>query len=133
MKVVFIGDVRVGKTAMLRSYGGETGLKPYKPTEIEAFAATYSGKEGEPSKTINITDVTGKTDLKPMRMLTLMDTDCIVICFALNDDTTLVRACSEWIDEAKKFAPKDTPLLLVGCKSDLRDIAECKGELKGIV
>ena len=68
-----------------------------------------------------------------MRMLTLIDIDCIVICFGLNDDTTLTRACTEWVDEAKKFGPKDTPLILCGCKSDLRDINECKGDVKGIV
>ncbi|THC89621.1 hypothetical protein EYZ11_010932 [Aspergillus tanneri] len=55
-----------------------------------------------------------------MRPLTYEGAHAIVLCFAVNDRTALDRIKENWIREIQYFCNK-TPIILVGCKTDLRE------------
>jgi Ras-related C3 botulinum toxin substrate 1 len=63
----------------------------------------------------------GQEDYKQARMLSYPQTDVFIICFSLVSPYSLEKVQSMWAPEIKKHCPR-TPYILVGMKSDLRDI-----------
>ena len=50
------------------------------------------------------------------------DAECVLICFAVNDKNSFYNVADKWIPEVKHFC--ESPILLVGLKSDLRQVDE---------
>ena len=103
-------------------------MPKYVPTEMEGFGAKVEGKgvfEGS-STIINIIDTSGSKELKPIRMLAAGDADCAILCFSLDDDMSLERACDFWLQEVRDVVP-GCPIILCGTKQDQREISIAKG------
>ncbi|KIL61334.1 hypothetical protein M378DRAFT_166983 [Amanita muscaria Koide BX008] len=49
-----------------------------------------------------------------------MNSHVILICFAVDDPTSLENASDKWICEVQQYCP-GIPIILLGCKMDLRD------------
>jgi small GTP-binding protein len=69
---------------------------------------------------LQIWDTAGQEDYKKLRPLSYPQTDVFIIAFSLTDSNTFDNVETSWVPEIKEHCP-NTPYILVGTKSDLRD------------
>ena len=66
-----------------------------------------------------IWDTSGSRDISTNRTLAFREADVFLLCYKISDPSSLFSAINHWVPELRQHAPA-TPLLLVGCASDLR-------------
>lgn len=64
--------------------------------------------------------IAGQEDYDRLRPLSYPATDVFLVCFAVNSYTSFQNVREKWSPEVKHHCP-NTPLMLVGMKSDLRE------------
>jgi len=74
--------------------------------------------------TIILWDSACGPDYDELRPRGYAQTHFFVLCFALNDLSTLANLNSKWLKEISPHIGEDTQLLLVGTKSDLRKLTD---------
>ncbi|KAB8606248.1 hypothetical protein FH972_025878 [Carpinus fangiana] len=89
----------------------------YVPTVFENYVADVEvdGKHVE----LALWDTAGQEDYDRLRPLSYPDSHVILICFAVDSPDSLDNVQEKWISEVLHFCPH-LPIILVGCKSDLR-------------
>ncbi len=65
-------------------------------------------------------DTAGQEDYDRLRPLSYPDSNVILICFAVDLPDSLDNVQEKWISEVLHFC-QSVPIILVGCKSDLRN------------
>ncbi|XP_065191714.1 rho-related GTP-binding protein Rho6-like [Sycon ciliatum] len=119
LKVAVIGDGTVGKTSLLYTFSSNVFPGEYLPTyDTDHFAAivTFNGEHYR----LLLWDSPGQDELfAPVRPLLFQQVDVILVCFAIDSPASLHNARYRWVPELKKVTP-DTPMIIVGTKSDLR-------------
>jgi len=122
IKISLVGDGTVGKTAMLMSYICQAFTQDYVPTMFDNFSAIET-VDGELVNVI-LWDTAAQEDYETIRTKTCFpDTHIFIICFSVVHPDSFLNVKQKWLEELKRAAP-DTPFILVGTKSDLRDDAE---------
>ena len=135
LKIVLVGDARVGKTwllarahelyATLRDDGCSFSHKPFDPT------LTYSGTSFVTCITnvdtadlgnyqTNIWDTGGSGLFNFLRPLAYICADVFMLCFDLTSRESFNNLTERWLPELRKYQPK-TPILIIGTKCDLLD------------
>ncbi|PPQ74150.1 hypothetical protein CVT26_007151 [Gymnopilus dilepis] len=134
-KLVIVGDGACGKTCLLIVFSKGTFPEVYVPTVFENYVADVEvdGKHVE----LALWDTAGQEDYDRLRPLSYPDSHVILICFAVDSPDSLdnvqekcvtrsaqlASACHvrmrEWISEVMHFCA-GLPIILVGCKKDLR-------------
>lgn len=124
-KVVIVGDGAVGKTCLLIVFAKGTFPEVYIPTVFEGHVQTISID----NKTVELAlwDTAGQEDYDRLRPLSYPDAHVIIIAFATDDPDSLQNT-TKWIDEVKHFC-HGLPVILVGCKKDLRQDRKTIAEL----
>ncbi|XP_069789387.1 rho-related GTP-binding protein RhoF [Narcine bancroftii] len=61
----------------------------------------------------------GQEDYDRLRPLSYQDTNVILICYDVTNPTSFENVRIKWAPEVNHFC-QDTPILLIGCKTDLR-------------
>ncbi|CAK9438770.1 uncharacterized protein LODBEIA_P29940 [Lodderomyces beijingensis] len=123
MKIVVVGDGAVGKSCLLISYSSNQFPEIYVPTIFENYVRTVMSPSG---KTIELAlwDTAGQEEYDRLRPLSYPDVDLLLICFALDNVTSLSNVKELWFPEVNHYCP-GIPIILVGTKSDLpSDIPE---------
>ncbi|CAI5757652.1 unnamed protein product [Candida verbasci] len=117
MKIVVVGDGAVGKSCLLVSYAESKFPEIYVPTVFENYVTIVQSPYG---KTIELAlwDTAGQEEYDRLRPLSYPDTDLILLCFSLNNLTSLQNVKDLWYPELNHFCP-DIPIILVGTKQDL--------------
>ena len=69
-------------------------------------------------------DTAGQEDYDRLRPLSYPDTDVVLMCFALNNPDSFDNILEKWTPEVKHYCPH-IPVILVGCKRDLRQVNIC--------
>src|SRR3990167_7154079 len=64
-------------------------------------------------------ETAGKEGYSRIRTLSYPKTDVLVVLFSVVDQPSFINVKARWFVEARKYCPQ-TPILLVGTKSDLR-------------
>ncbi|MCO5590084.1 hypothetical protein L7F22_044053 [Adiantum nelumboides] len=102
-KLVIVGDGACGKV--------------YVPTVFENYVADVEvdGKHVE----LALWDTAGQEDYDRLRPLSYPDSHVILICFAVDSPDSLDNVQEKWISEVLHFC-QNLPIILVGCKKDLR-------------
>ena len=118
LKAVIVGDGAVGKTALLWSYARNEFPDEYEPTVFDNYSCSIL-VNGEPI-TLTLWDTAGQEEYDRLRPMSYPNTDVFVVCFSLVNPTSLANAKMKWIPELRHYCP-DAKIVLVGCKSDLRD------------
>ena len=70
--------------------------------------------------TLNLFDTAGQTDFDKLRPLSYPRTDIFLVCYSVVSHTTFHNVREIWVPEINHFCP-DTPFLLVGTQTDLRE------------
>lgn len=117
MKIVVTGDGAVGKTCLLVSYTQNKFPEIYVPTVFENYVTTLSAPNGK-SFELALWDTAGQEEYDRLRPLSYRDADLILICFAMDNPTSLINIKDKWFPEIKHYCP-NVPIILVGTKSDL--------------
>jgi len=116
-KLVIVGDGACGKTCLLIVFSKGTFPEVYVPTVFENYVADVEvdGKHVE----LALWDTAGQEDYDRLRPLSYPDSHVILICFAVDSPDSLDNVQEKWISEVMHFCA-GLPIILVGCKKDLR-------------
>ncbi|KAJ2896769.1 GTP-binding protein Rho1, partial [Coemansia aciculifera] len=89
----------------------------YVPTVFENYVADVEvdGKRVE----LALWDTAGQEDYDRLRPLSYPDSHVILICYAIDAPDSLENVQEKWISEVLHFC-QGLPIILVGCKMDLR-------------
>ncbi|KAI9358266.1 GTP-binding protein rho5 [Zopfochytrium polystomum] len=126
-KVVFVGDNTAGKTTLLIVFARSIFPEVYVPSAYE-YSEVQVHVDEHTSVQLNLWDIAYNDDFPRLRPLAYPLTDVFVLCFSVGDPRTLARVESEWFPEIRHHCPH-SPILLVGCRKDLRDDPETLADL----
>lgn len=127
IKCVVVGDGAVGKTSLLISYTTNQFPEDYVPTVFDNYSANVM--VGDEKVTINLWDTAGQEEYDRLRPLSYTQTDIFLICFSVVEPASFQNVKNKWMPEIRHHTPKDTKILLIGTKSDLRDDPHALDEL----
>ncbi len=68
---------------------------------------------------MSLWDTAGQEDYDRLRPLSYPETNVILICFSIDLPSSLQSVTNKWIEEILHYC-EGVPILLVGCKADLR-------------
>ncbi|XP_075568474.1 rho-related GTP-binding protein RhoD [Pelecanus crispus] len=117
VKAVVVGDGGCGKTSLLVAFARGDFPKAYVPTVFEKYTASLQA--GGKHVKIHLWDTAGQEDYDRLRPLSYSDTNVVLICFDVTSPNSYDNILTKWYPEVNHFC-KGVPVLLVGCKTDLR-------------
>ncbi|KAK9372861.1 P-loop containing nucleoside triphosphate hydrolase protein [Lipomyces chichibuensis] len=99
----------------------------YVPTVFENYVADVEvdGRHVE----LALWDTAGQEDYDRLRPLSYPDANVILICFSIDSPDSLDNVQEKWISEVLHFC-QNLPIILVGCKKDLRHDSKTIEELQ---
>ncbi|XP_016320575.1 rho-related GTP-binding protein Rho6-like [Sinocyclocheilus anshuiensis] len=116
-KLVLVGDVQCGKTAMLQVLAKDCYPETYVPTVFENYTAVLELEEQRVE--LSLWDTSGSPYYDNVRPLCYSDADAVLLCFDISRPETVENSLKKWKAEIMDFCPS-TRIILVGCKTDLR-------------
>ncbi|KAJ3263689.1 GTP-binding protein Rho1 [Chytriomyces hyalinus] len=140
-KIVIVGDGAAGKTSLLIVF--TSGNFPVNhiptgtgPTLIELPPITSAVFDNHlvdvflDNQVIQLAlwDTAGQEDYARLRPLSYPGTDCLLVCFAIDNPTSFDNVDLQWRGELSHYCPR-VPFLLIGCKTDLRQNPETIAQL----
>jgi len=128
LKVVAVGDVGVGKTSLLLSHLYRNFPESYHATSYDHYR-TEVPVDGT-NMMLHCWDTGGADHYDRVRPVTLHGAECLLLCFAVNNADSLSNIRTKWAVLIAHFCP-DVPVLLVGCKADIREKRKEKEKEKG--
>jgi len=120
LNVCLFGDFRSGKTALVQSYVSDQFPEQYVPTVYDRYKTTVT-VEGQ-AWTLILWDTSGQEDFDSIRPLSYSHADVILVCFSVVSRSSYENVKLKWAPLAEQGLP-EAKVVLVGCKTDLRDDA----------
>ncbi|XP_069485041.1 rho-related GTP-binding protein RhoD [Ambystoma mexicanum] len=117
VKAVIVGDGGCGKTSLLMVFAKGDFPEVYVPTVFEKYTANF--QVASKSVEINLWDTAGQEDYDRLRPLSYTGANVILICYDVTNPGSFDNVLIKWHTEVNHFC-KGVPILLVGCKTDLR-------------
>lgn len=117
-KLVIVGDGACGKTSLLCSFALGEFPREYQPTIFENYVAEIR-LDGKPVQ-LALWDTAGQEEYERLRPLSYAKSHVILIAFAIDTPDSLENVTVKWIEEVRSICGPTIPILLVGCKADLR-------------
>lgn len=124
-KLVIVGDGACGKTSLLCVFAMGEFPQEYEPTIFENYVAEIrlDGKAVQ----LALWDTAGQEEYERLRPLSYSQAHVILIAFAIDTPDSLENVQVKWMEEVRQICGPSVPVLLVGCKKDLREDALAKG------
>ncbi|KAF8348191.1 ras family-domain-containing protein [Amanita rubescens] len=117
-KLVIVGDGACGKTSLLCSFALGEFPKEYQPTVFDNYVAEI--RLDEKPVQLALWDTAGQEEYERLRPMSYSKSHVILIAFALDTPDSLENVTAKWIEEVRSICGPTIPVILVGCKSDLR-------------
>ncbi|KAF5897948.1 rho-related GTP-binding protein RhoF, partial [Clarias magur] len=129
LKIVIVGDGGCGKTSLLMVYAKGDFPETYAPSVFEKYMTTvkHGGKEIQ----LNLYDTAGQDDYDRLRPLSYQDANLILVCYDVTNPTSYENVLIKWYPEVNHFC-RDVPVILIGCKTDLRMDKEKMRKLRSL-
>ncbi|KAL4609614.1 Rho-related GTP-binding protein RhoF-like [Arapaima gigas] len=129
LKIVIVGDGGCGKTSLLMVYAKGDFPEKYAPSVFEKYVTTvsYGGKEIQ----LNLYDTAGQDDYDRLRPLSYQNASLVLVCYDVTNPTSFENVLIKWYPEVNHFC-KGVPIILIGCKTDLRKDKEKARKLKAM-
>uniref|UniRef100_A0A0V0J6U9 Transforming protein RhoA n=1 Tax=Schistocephalus solidus TaxID=70667 RepID=A0A0V0J6U9_SCHSO len=122
-KVVLVGDTNCGKASLLSVF--VKGRFPEVSNGMAFEDCQASLDVGTEEVQLTLWNTSGHENYQHLRSISYVDADVFVICFSIDEHSSLESATEKWAKEVRKNSLQ-VPLILVGMKSDLRDNMEGK-------
>ncbi|KAF8602188.1 hypothetical protein BDV93DRAFT_495024 [Ceratobasidium sp. AG-I] len=117
-KLVIVGDGACGKTSLLCVFAMGEFPKEYEPTIFENYVAEIR-LDGKPVQ-LALWDTAGQEEYERLRPLSYSKAHVILIAFSIDTPDSLENVTVKWIEEVRNICGPQIPVVLVGCKADLR-------------
>ncbi|KAF9807405.1 hypothetical protein IEO21_08232 [Rhodonia placenta] len=118
-KLVIVGDGACGKTSLLCSFAlGEFPKEYMSPAIFENYVAEIR-LDGKPVQ-LALWDTAGQEEYERLRPMSYSKSHVILIAYAIDTPDSLDNVTVKWIEEVRSICGPTIPVILVGCKSDLR-------------
>jgi len=114
IKIVVVGDYGVGKTSLIFRFC--QGKLPHEDPTYYDNSFEESRMIGSHAIYCSTVDTSGREDYT--RILCYHKTSLFFLCFSLVNVKSFMNMKTFWLPELKRYCP-DTPICIVGCKSDL--------------
>uniref|UniRef100_A0A672JVV0 Rho-related GTP-binding protein RhoF-like n=1 Tax=Sinocyclocheilus grahami TaxID=75366 RepID=A0A672JVV0_SINGR len=103
--------------------------KKYAPSVFDKYVTTvsYGGKDIQ----LNLYDTAGQEDYDRLRPLSYQEANLVLICYDVTNPTSFDNVTIKWYPEVRHFC-RDVPIVLIGCKTDLRKDKEKMRKLKAL-
>lgn len=119
IKIIVVGDGMVGKTCLLITYALRKFPAEYIPTVFENYSASVP--VGNQTVDFELWDTAGQEEYSHLRPLTYPNTDVIILCFSVVQQSSFDNIETRWMKEIKGSAVlRNKPIILVGTKVDAR-------------
>ncbi|XP_038645575.1 rho-related GTP-binding protein RhoF isoform X4 [Scyliorhinus canicula] len=89
----------------------------YAPSVFEKYVKDITIRNKK--FTLTLYDTAGQEDYDRLRPLSYQDTNVFLICYDVTNPTSFDNVRIKWIPEVSHFC-QGAPMLLIGCKTDLR-------------
>uniref|UniRef100_A0A8C5WRT5 Ras homolog family member F, filopodia associated n=1 Tax=Laticauda laticaudata TaxID=8630 RepID=A0A8C5WRT5_LATLA len=117
LKAVVVGDGGCGKTSLLLVHAKGTFPEQYAPSVFEKYTTNVT--LGKKEVVLHLYDTAGQEDYDRLRPLSYQNTHVVLICYDVMNPFSFDNVLIKWIQEINHFC-RGIPILLVGCKTDLR-------------
>ncbi|KAJ3733801.1 ras family-domain-containing protein [Lentinula guzmanii] len=117
-KLVIVGVGACGKTSLLCSFALGEFPKEYQPTVFDNYVAEI--RLDEKPVQLALWDTAGQEEYERLRPMSYSKSHVILIAFALDTPDSLENVETKWIEEVRSICGPTIPVILVGCKADLR-------------
>lgn len=126
-KLVIVGDGACGKTCLLIVFAKGKFPQVYVPTVFDNYVADIEidGRRVE----LALWDTAGQEDYDRLRPLSYPDSNVVLICYSIDLPDSLENVMEKWISEVLHFC-QGVPIILVGCKADLRNDPQTLEQLR---
>ncbi|CAD7086725.1 unnamed protein product [Hermetia illucens] len=118
VKVVLVGPAKCGKTALIQRFVNDTFSDNYIPTGFEKYST--KSKIGDYTIEYSIWDTSGSGSYDTVRPLAYQDAQAFILCFNVGEPESLEHAIHKWLPEVRAHCNVSTPIILCGCKADIR-------------
>ena len=117
IKVIFLGDVGVGKTSLHIRLVERVFPHEWRPyyDDVDRKTVVVNGKEVK----ADLWKINPSEEYDRLRPLNYPNTDVVVIEFGVDNHSAFKHVEERWMPEVRLHLP-DVPVVLVGTKSDLR-------------
>ncbi|XP_062870786.1 rho-related GTP-binding protein RhoF [Trichomycterus rosablanca] len=127
LRMVIVGDGGCGKTSLLMVYAKGDFPEHYAPSVFEKYVTTVT--HGGADITLNLYDTAGQDDYDRLRPLSYQEANLVIVCYDVTNPTSYDNVLIKWYPEVHHFCP-GVPILLIGCKTDLRKDKERTRKLR---
>ncbi|WWC59016.1 uncharacterized protein I303_101562 [Kwoniella dejecticola CBS 10117] len=124
-KLVIVGDGAAGKTSLLNVFAVGHFPESYEPTVFDNYV-TEIELDGKPVQ-LALWDTAGQEEYERLRPLSYSKAHIILIAFSVDTPDSLENVSQKWIEEVRSICGRQIPVILVACKTDLRDKAIANG------
>ncbi|XP_006821070.1 rho-related GTP-binding protein RhoN-like [Saccoglossus kowalevskii] len=118
-KILLVGDSRCGKSSLLKVFVKESFTEVYVPTIFDNSTASFEVEKYRID--LSLWDTSGCTEYDNVRPLSYTETDCVVVCYDISVPESLDNVVDKWFPEVRRCGSAGIPIILVGCKMDLRN------------
>ena len=126
MKILLIGESKVGKTCLINSYV----IRSFNINQLSTVGLDFRTKKLDiqgKQIILNIYDTAGQERFRNLATGYMKSADGFLVCFDLTSESTLENVTS-WINSIKNTARKNASMLIIGNKSDLNEDREVTTE-----
>ncbi|KAF8895722.1 ras family-domain-containing protein [Gymnopilus junonius] len=117
-KLVIVGDGACGKTSLLCTFALGEFPKEYQPAVFDNYVAEI--RLDEKPVQLALWDTAGQEEYERLRPMSYSKSHVILIAFAIDTPDSLENVSTKWIEEVRSICGPTIPVILVGCKADLR-------------
>ncbi|KAH9933359.1 small GTPase superfamily [Fomitopsis serialis] len=117
-KIVVCGDGATGKTSLLNVFTRGWFSAIYEPTVFENYVHDLYVEDQLVE--LSLWDTAGQEEFDRLRSLSYAETHVVMLCFSVDNPTSLTNIEAKWIDEVLEYCP-GVKLVLVALKCDLRE------------